>query len=132
MRARTVAPRALALLVVLPSLAGCAFLNGSHQTVRVSSNVPARIYAGPLRVAETDGHSETRVQLRRGEQHVLVAKAEGYEDMEVGLVRRINALGSLDLIGAILIAVPVVTFATGHAYSIEPRSVSFELEPATP
>lgn len=123
--------RAATVGCLVALLSGCAFFNGSHQSVRLSSNVPARIYAGSIRIAETDALVEKEVRLRRGDQHVLTAKAEGYEDLQVVLERRITGLGALDLIGAVLIAVPVVTFATGHAYSIDPDSVSFELEPAT-
>ena len=58
---------------------------------------------------------------------MLEARASGYESVSVSLDREFSVLGTLDLIGAILIAVPVVTFATGHAYAVGPDRVHFEL-----
>jgi hypothetical protein len=122
--------RTMCVILSFMLISGCAFVNGSRQSVSVSTNVPARIYSDSLAVARTDGRSPTPLKLRRGDQHFLVAKADGYQDSSASLKRKLNALGILDLIGAMIIALPVVTFATGHAYSIEPGEVHLELERA--
>lgn len=120
--------RTMCLILTFLLAPGCAFLNGSRQTIRVSTNVPAKIYSDSLAMARTDGRSPTRIKLRRGDAHFLVAKAHGYQESSASLERKVNALGILDLIGAMIIALPVVTFVTGHAYSIDPREVHLELE----
>ena len=124
----------LALLALLTSQTGCAFLNGRYQSVRVSSNVPARIYAGDLLVAETDGAEPAKARLRRGKGYVITAKAPGYQDVSVSLTKEFTVLGTLDLLGALIIALPAETFASGHAYGLEPSRIHLDLErlPGTP
>jgi hypothetical protein len=121
--------RALMLIAATCGLTACSFVHGSHQKVRISTNVPARIYVGDHLVAETSGGAAT-AKLRRGRNYVMTARADGYEESSTSLTREINLLGTLDLIGAILITVPVVTFATGHAYSLAPAEVHLDLERA--
>ncbi len=121
------ARRVVAALLIASWTSGCAFLNGAYDTVRVYTNVPAKIYRKDQFVGRTTGAEPVAIRLRRGHAHVLVARAPGYEEASVGLDREFSVLGALDLIGAILIVVPVVTFATGHAYAVGPDRVHFEL-----
>ena len=117
----------VAALLISSWTSGCAFLNGAYDTVRVYTNVPAKIYSGDRLVGSTNGGEHVVIRLRRGHEHRLEARAPGYEPASVRLDREFSALGALDLIGAILIAVPVVTFATGHAYAVSPDVVHLEL-----
>jgi hypothetical protein len=123
--------RCLAIAAAVSWLSACAFVAGSHQKVRVSTNVPAKIYVENRLLAETNGKPAT-ARLRRGADYVLTARAEGYEDTSTSLKRRITFLGTLDLIGGIFIVLPAVTFATGHAYSVEPNRIHLDLEKARP
>ena len=128
------APSVLRCVVAVASaswLSGCALVTGSHQKIRVSTNVPARIYVENRLVASTNGEPTT-ARLRRGREYMLTAKAGGYKEASTRLERHITFLGTLDLIGGIFIALPAITFATGHAYSIEPRRIHLDLEEATP
>lgn len=121
------AVRALVAIAVASWLCACSFVHGGYQEVSISTNVPARIYAGNRLVGETNGRPAT-AKLRRGSAHVITARAEGYEEISTRLERQITPLGALDLIGGILIVVPVVTFATGHAYALTPGEIHLDLE----
>jgi hypothetical protein len=123
------AARTVALVAAASWLSACSFVHGSHQKVRVSTNVPAKIYVEGRLVAETNGEAAT-AKLRRGKAHLITARAEGYEEAFTSLGRELTFLGTLDLIGAILITLPVVTFATGHAYSVSPDEIHLDLEKA--
>jgi hypothetical protein len=124
-----IAARALALAAALCWLSACSFVHGSHQKVQISTNVPAKIYVGDRLIAETDG-APTTAKLRRGRTHFITAKAPGYEEAFTALERELTFLGTLDLIGALLITLPVITFATGHAYSVSPGELHLDLEAA--
>ncbi len=119
--------RIVAALLIVSWTSGCAFLNGAYDTVRVHTNVPAKIYSGDRLVGSTTRGEPVAIRLRRGHEYRLEARAPGYQPTSVKLNREFSALGALDLIGAILIAVPVVTIATGHAYAVAPDVVHFEL-----
>jgi hypothetical protein len=126
-----IAARALALVTALVWLPACSFVHGSHQKVQISTNVPAKIYVGDRLIAETNGAPAT-AELRRGKTHLITAKADGYEEAFTPLERELTFLGTLDLIGAILITLPVVTFATGHAYAVSPDEIRLDLERSGP
>jgi hypothetical protein len=123
--------RALALVAALCWLSACSFVHGSHQKVQISTNVPAKIYLGDRLIAETDG-VPTTVKLRRGKTHFITAKAPGYDEAYTSLQRELTFLGTLDLLGALLITLPVVTFASGHAYSVSPGELQLDLERSGP
>ena len=123
----TLATRALFAVAVASWLCACSFVHGGHQRVTISTNVPAKIYAGNRLVGETNGGPAT-AKLRRGKGHVITARAKGYDEVSTRLERQITLLGALDLAGAILLVVPVITFATGHAYALTPGEIHLDLE----
>ncbi len=126
---RAMGVRILAIAVAASWLSACSFMNGSHTKVWISTNVPAKIYADQRLIAETNGKEPVETRLRRGKDYLFQVKSPGYQDARAQLSRSFSVLGTLDLIGAMLIGVPVVTFATGHAYGLDPAHLHIDLMP---
>jgi hypothetical protein len=115
------------LLAGTPLVSGCAIVsNGRHQeVVVVTSPVQAE-----LTVASEPGaayRTPTLVRLRRTKEHVLVARAQGYE--EASTVVRSHVDWAVVVIDCLLLCAPLlIDWPLGAVYTLEPTTVRLELD----
>jgi hypothetical protein len=112
-------------------LSGCALVNGSSQRISISTSVPdARIVVDGRPVGKTQEGEPLVLIVKRNEDHVITAQKDGYISKYQRTETRICTLGVLDLVGACIFLIPVISFITGGAFEIQPSDVYIALDPA--
>jgi hypothetical protein len=112
----------LAVLVFAPALNGCAsIIRGGRQKVAVTSDPPgAQVFEDGVLL----GTTPTELRLKREDDHRLVFRLEGYDDVTVELEREFDfgptVVGNLFSWGLLGV---VVDISSGAAYQLEPGEV---------
>ena len=112
---------------------GCAFVTGRYQNVLITTNVPdAKVFVDgqPFGVSKGEG-TPLIANLKKSKEHYVTATKDGYESTTRSLHATLSGIGILDVIGAALFLLPIITVLTGHAYELEPDSLYLPLDPLT-
>lgn len=118
------------LLVACLAAAGCSLVNGTTQTIAISTSKPgARVWVDGVPVGTTAGGAPLVTRIKRRGSHVVHATANGESSYPFRLTSSFSALGTLDAIGCYVLVLPCLTLVTGHAYALQPDSVYLELYP---
>ena len=123
--------RTLLFLAVAASatfIASCStIINGSKQDVYVKATpMDAKIYID----GELSGTGATTVKLKRGKEHVVEVKLEGYRTAKVTTDKSITGWFWGNLIcGGVLGG--VIDLVTGSAYDVDPDHIAVTLESGT-
>jgi hypothetical protein len=106
-------------------LGGCASLiNGTHQTVPISTNVPG----ATVRVNGMDYIAPVDASLQRNQNYQIVASKPGYETATREVTSSFSAITFLDTV----FWIPwVIDLVDGAAYKLEPESVELQLVPSS-
>jgi hypothetical protein len=112
---------------------GCAFATGLRQDVPITTNVPdVSIFIDGRPFGATTANGPPLIaNLKKSKQHYVTASKEGYQSTTRSLNPTLSSLGILDLVGAAIILIPVITLITGHAYELEPDALYLPLDPLT-
>jgi hypothetical protein len=117
------------------SIWGCAFATGGlKQEVPITTNVPGAkiiIDGQPFGTSPPEG-APLIANLKKSKQHYVTASKDGYTSTTRSLSTTLNSLGMLDIIGAALWLLPIITLLTGHAWELEPESLYLPLDPIAP
>ena len=121
--------RALVLLAALavPFIsAGCGtIIHGTRQTITLNSTPEG---AQILENGQVIGTTPTQLRFKRGDDHLLTFRLDGYEDVRVELDKEIDTTSLvLNLLFGGLIGF-AVDFSNGAAYALDPSIVDVILE----
>jgi len=109
---------------------GCALVNGTTQRVNISTSAPnAEVIVDSRPVGHTRESEPLVVVLKRAENHVVVARKEGYTSKYVTVSEKLSTLGILDAIGTWLFLLPGISIVTGCAMELDPSDVYVALDP---
>lgn len=129
MRNHVLKPLAL-LLSAGVLLSGCALTNGSHQNVVITTNVEqASVTVDGHSQGETNGANEPMiVSMKRSKKHTVIVEKDGFTPKYAMIDKEICTLGYLDIAGAVLFLIPVVSFIQGGAFELSPEEVYLPLQ----
>jgi hypothetical protein len=114
------------ILAVSLSVSGCAtIINGTTQKVPINSNPQ-----GATAKAQDGANCTTpcSLELKRGQDHIIQIKKEGYEELSVGCQHVMSGViaGNI-LLGGLIGA--GIDAASGSMYRLTPESISVDLKP---
>lgn len=118
---------ALTLLVLFaaPFVAGCgSIIHGTRQEIILNSTPEG---AQILENGQPIGTTPTTLRFRRGDDHLLTFRLDGYQDVRVTLNKELSPVTLLNLIGGGLIGF-VVDFSNGAAYELDPDIVDVVMQ----
>ena len=118
MRLRFNAFGLLAVLLIATVASGCAsIINGTRQIITLSSTPEgAEIFENGYSI----GTTPTQLRFKRGEDHLLTFRLEGYEDVRVTLEKELDPIVFLNLTSILGYA---IDFSNGAAYKLDPSIV---------
>ncbi|MDH5738997.1 MAG: PEGA domain-containing protein [Nitrospira sp.] len=118
--------RQVTVVFVTVSFSGCSIFAPSMQTIQVSSS-PDRATV----VAEGKPVGETPVQFdaHRGKDLLIEVKKPGYQSQFRTTSRTLSSIGTVDVIGAYFILLPLLGLLSSGAWKHDPESYGFVLEP---
>lgn len=122
---------AVLLLLIFPSHAilGCSIVTGINQSIRITSNVPgAEIHIDGIPYGVTSEGKPVVAKLKKSKQHYVTASKKGYASSTLSVHPTVSALGILDIIGAAIFILPIITIATGQAFELEPEALHLVLD----
>ncbi len=126
---RGIGSRTAALLVATAHLSACSLSGPRMQTITVSSEPEG----AKVRVnTESVGTTPLRVQVRRGEDLLIELKKPGYETAYRKSTRTLSGLGLVDLVGGVIILIPLIGLISPAAWEHEPASFGVTLDPEAP
>lgn len=121
--------RIAALFVAAAHLSACSLSGPRMQTITVSSDPEgAKVVVN----TESVGTTPLRVQVRRGDDLLIEVKKPGYETAYRKSNRTLSGLGLVDLVGGVIILVPLIGLISPAAWEHEPSSFGVELDPEAP
>ncbi len=118
--------RQVTVAFVTVSFSGCSIFAPSMQTIQVSSSPDRATVA-----AEGKPVGETPVQFdaHRGKDLLIEVKKPWYQSQFRTTSRTLSSIGTVDVIGAYFILLPLLGLLSSGAWKHDPESYGFVLEP---
>lgn len=118
--------RQVTIAVVAVSFTGCSIFASSMQTLHVSSSPD-----GAMVVADGKPVGETPIQFdaHRGKDLLIEVKKPGYQSQFRTTSRTLSSIGTVDVIGAYFILLPLLGLLSSGAWKHDPETYGFVLEP---
>ncbi|GKS64677.1 PEGA domain-containing protein [Nitrospira sp.] len=118
--------RQVTIAVVAVSFTGCSIFAPSMQTLHVSSSPDgAMVVAGGKPVGETP----IQFDAHRGKDLLIEVKKPGYQSQFRTTSRTLSSIGTVDVIGAYFILLPLLGLLSSGAWKHDPETYGFVLEP---
>ncbi|MDR4463921.1 MAG: PEGA domain-containing protein [Nitrospira sp.] len=118
--------RQVTIAVVTVSFTGCSIFAPSMQTLHVSSSPDgATVVAGGKLVGETP----IQFDAHRGKDLLIEIKKPGYQSQFRTTSRTLSSIGTVDVIGAYFILLPLLGLLSSGAWKHDPETYGFVLEP---
>lgn len=118
--------RQVTVVFVTVSFSGCSIFAPSLQTMQVSSSPDgATIVAGGKPVGETP----IQFEAHRGKDLLIEVKKPGYQSQFRTTTRTLSSIGTVDVIGAYFILLPLLGLLSSGAWKHDPETYGFVLEP---
>ena len=126
---RRITIRIAALIVAAAHLSACSLSGPRMQTITVSSDPEG----AKVRInTESVGTTPVRVQVRRSEDLLIEVQKPGYETAYRKSTRTLSGLGFADLVGGVIILIPLIGLISPAAWEHEPASFGVTLDPEAP
>ncbi len=111
----------LAVFVFCFNLTGCSAFRSSTQTMTVTTDQPdTQIYIN----GNMAGSGTATAAVKRNENVQIMAKKAGYITAQKTVGKGLNTTGILDIIGGVLILIPLFGLLAPGAYSLDETNVS--------
>lgn len=118
--------RQVTVVLVTVSFSGCSIFAPSMQTIQVSSSPDgATVVAGGKPVGETP----IQFEAHRGKDLLIEVKKPGYQSQFRTTTRTLSSIGTVDVIGAYFILLPLLGLLSSGAWKHDPETYGFVLEP---
>lgn len=118
--------RQVTIAVVTVSFTGCSIFAPSMQTLQVSSSPDgASVVAGGKLVGETP----IQFDAHRGKDLLIEVKKPGYQSQFRTTSRTLSSIGTVDVIGAYLLLLPLLGLLSSGAWKHDQDNYGFVLEP---
>lgn len=118
--------RQMTVVLVTVSFSGCSIFAPSMQTLQVSSSPDgATVVAGGTPVGETP----IQFEAHRGKDLLIEVKKPGYQNQFRTTSRTLSSIGTVDVIGAYFILLPLLGLLSSGAWKHDPETYGFVLEP---
>jgi hypothetical protein len=124
-----VGPRSLKIVAVTVAccyLAACSLFGPRKETIMVSSDPPA---AQVLASGTPVGLTPVQFEVRRDDNLFLEIRKEGYQTQYRTASRRLSTLGILDIVGGVILLLPLIGRLSAAAWEHDPAQVGVTLEP---
>ncbi len=113
--------KCLSLFLIFTVLTSCSAFRSSTQTITVTTDQPdTEIYVN----GNMAGHGTAQVPVKRNQNVQILAKKDGYIAINRSIGKSLNTTGVLDIIGGILILVPIFGLLAPGAYSLDEENIS--------
>ncbi|MBX3332530.1 MAG: PEGA domain-containing protein [Nitrospira sp.] len=117
--------RQVTIAVVTVSFTGCSIFAPSMQTLHVSSSPDgATVVAGGKLVGETP----IQFDAHRGKDLLIEIKKPGYQGQFRTTSRTLSSIGTVDVIGAYFLLLPLLGLLSSGAWKHDPETYGFVLE----
>ncbi len=116
----------MTVVLVAVSFSGCSIFAPSMQTLHVSSSPDgATVLAGGKPVGQTP----VQFEAHRGKDLLIEVQKPGYQSQFRTTSRTLSSIGTVDVIGAYFILLPLLGLLSSGAWKHDPESYGFVLEP---
>ena len=100
---------------------GCSIFRSSNQTITVTSDQSdAEIYINGTMA----GHGTANMVVKRNQNVQILAKKDGYIPSSRSIGKSLNITGVLDIVGGVLILIPLFGLLAPGAYSLDEENIS--------
>ena len=114
------------VVLVLASFSGCSIFAPSMQTLHVSSSPDgATVLAGGKPVGQTP----VQFEAHRSKDLLIEVQKPGYQSQFRTTSRTLSSIGTVDVIGAYFLLLPLLSLLSSGAWKHDPDSYGFVLEP---
>lgn len=114
------------LILVVVSFSGCSIFAPSMQTIHVSSSPDgATVLAGGNPVGQTP----VQFEAYRGKDLLIEVRKVGYQSQFRTTSRTVSSIGTVDVIGAYFLLLPLLGLLSSGAWKHDPESYGFVLDP---
>jgi hypothetical protein len=118
--------RQITAVLVVVSFGGCSIFASSMQTIHVSSSPDgATVLVGGKPVGQTP----VQFEAHRGKDLLIEVQKPGYQSQFRTTSRTLSSIGTVDVIGAYFILLPLLGLLSSGAWKHDPDSYGFVLEP---
>lgn len=112
-------------LLMLPflvlSTSGCSSFRSSTQTLSVNTDQPdTEIYINGSMV----GRGTASTPVKRNQNVSIMAKKDGYVTVQRTIGKSLNTTGILDIVGGVLILIPLFGLLAPGAYSLDEENIN--------
>lgn len=112
------------LLITSLMFSGCSAFRSSTQMISVTTDQPdAQIYIN----GNMAGQGSATASVRRNENVQIMAKKTGYVTTQRAIGHGLNTTGILDIIGGVLILVPLFGLLAAGSHNIDENNVSITM-----
>ena len=117
--------KALCYLLILAIVSsGCSAFRSSTQIVSVTTDQPdAQIYIN----GNLAGQGNANAAVKRNENIQIMAKKSGYVTIQRTIGHSLNTTGVLDIIGGVLILVPLFGLLAAGSHSVDENNLSIAM-----
>ena len=110
--------------VLVLSTTGCSAFRSSTQTLSVNTDQPdTEIYINGSMV----GRGTASVPVKRNQNASIMAKKDGFVTVQRSIGKSFNTTGILDLIGGVLILLPLFGLLAPGAYSLDEENINISM-----
>ncbi len=117
----------VSLFLVFPLIfatSGCSAFRSSTQTISVTTDQPdTEIYIN----GSMAGRGSTSMPVKRNQNASIMAKKEGFITVQRSIGKTLNTTGILDIIGGVLILLPLFGLLAPGAYSLDEENISISM-----
>lgn len=118
--------RQITVVLVTVSFSACSIFAPSMQTIQVSSSPDgATVVAGGKPVGETP----IQFEAHRGKDLLIEVKKLGYQGQFRTTSRTLSSIGTVDVIGAYFLLLPLLGLLASGAWKHDPETYGFVMEP---
>jgi hypothetical protein len=118
--------RVIAIIVACCYLSACSLFGPRKETIIVSSDPPgAQVMASGVSV----GTTPIQFEMHRGDNLFLEIHKPGYQTQYRTSSRRLSTLGILDVVGGVMLLLPLIGLISAGAWEHDPAQFGVTLEP---
>jgi len=113
------------LLLLVSLLAGCSAFQDATQSVRITCLQPETT----LMINDVKRDCPTTIDLPRNRASLIEARKTGYSPSVRQIGYHLGEMGKLDLVGTVLLLVPVIGLVTAGAWDLDQTELTINLSP---
>jgi hypothetical protein len=112
--------------LVAVSFSGCSIFASSMQTIQVNSSPDG---ATVLAAGKSVGQTPVQFEAHRGKDLLIEVQKPGYQSQFRTTSRTLSSVGTVDVIGAYFLLLPLLGLLSSGAWKHDPENYGFVLEP---